>query len=44
MEIHKGLISILYQDYFAIGAKLTNEINKDLYKLEPYDIHMILQL
>lgn len=30
--------------YFAIGAKLTNEINKDLYELEPYDIHMILQL
>ncbi|KRU28219.1 GNAT family acetyltransferase [Clostridium sporogenes] len=30
--------------YFAIGAKLTNEINKDLYKLEPYDIHMVLQL
>lgn len=30
--------------YFAMGAKLTNEINKDLYKLEPYDIHMILQL
>lgn len=30
--------------YFAIGAKLTNEINKDLYELEPYDIHMVLQL
>lgn len=29
--------------YFAIGAKLTNEINKDLYELEPYDIHMILK-
>ncbi|APF27785.1 acetyltransferase family protein [Clostridium sporogenes] len=30
--------------YFAIGAKLANEINKDLYELEPYDIHMVLQL
>jgi len=30
--------------YFAIGAKLTNKINKDLYELEPYDIHMILEL
>jgi len=30
--------------YFAMGAKLTNEINKDLYELEPYDIHMMLQL
>ncbi|KNF09077.1 acetyltransferase, GNAT family [Gottschalkia purinilytica] len=30
--------------YFAIGAKVTNEINKELYELEPYDIHMILEL
>ncbi|WP_027634264.1 GNAT family N-acetyltransferase [Clostridium hydrogeniformans] len=30
--------------YSALGAKLTNEINKDLYELEPYDIHMILEL
>ncbi|NFD76749.1 N-acetyltransferase, partial [Clostridium botulinum] len=25
-------------------AELTNEINTDLYELEPYDIHMVLQL
>ncbi|WP_291581663.1 GNAT family N-acetyltransferase [Clostridium sp. UBA6640] len=30
--------------YFAIGAKLANEINKELYELEPYDIHMVLEL
>lgn len=30
--------------YFAVGAKLTNEINKGLYELEPYDIHMIMEL
>lgn len=30
--------------YFAMGAKLTEEINKDLYELEPYDIHMVLEL
>jgi len=30
--------------YFAVGAKLTDEINKELYELEPYDIHMILEL
>ncbi len=30
--------------YFAVGAKLTNEINKELYELEPYDIHMVLEL
>ncbi|MCR2044273.1 GNAT family N-acetyltransferase [Anaerosalibacter massiliensis] len=30
--------------YFAIGAKVTSEINKDLYELEPYDIHMVLKL
>ncbi|MBU5484988.1 GNAT family N-acetyltransferase [Clostridium sp. MSJ-11] len=30
--------------YFAMGAKVTNEINKDLYELEPCDIHMVLQL
>lgn len=30
--------------YFAVGAKLTDEINEELYKLEPYDIHMVLEL
>jgi len=30
--------------YFAVGSKLTNEINKELYELEPYDIHMVLEL
>ncbi len=30
--------------YFAVGAKLTNEIDKDLYELEPEDIHMALEL
>jgi GNAT superfamily N-acetyltransferase len=30
--------------YFAIGAKLTDEINRDLYELEPNDIHMVLKL
>lgn len=30
--------------YFAMGAKLANEINKELYELEPYDIHMVLEL
>lgn len=30
--------------YFAIGAKLASEINKELYELEPYDIHMVLEL
>lgn len=30
--------------YFSVGAKLTNGIIKDLYKLEPLDIHMVLEL
>lgn len=30
--------------YLAIGAKLTDEIDKDLYELEPEDIHMVLEL
>nr|WP_243129208.1 GNAT family N-acetyltransferase [Hathewaya massiliensis] len=30
--------------YFVMGARLTKKINKDLYELEPYDIHMELEL
>ena len=30
--------------YLAIGAKVTGEIDDELYGLEPYDIHMELEL
>lgn len=30
--------------YMAIGAKVTGEIDKELYESEPYDIHMELEL
>lgn len=30
--------------YFAIGAEVTTEVNKELFDLEPYDIHMVLEL
>ena len=30
--------------YFALGARVTNDINRELFDLEPLDIHMILDL
>ncbi|MGH4124138.1 MAG: GNAT family N-acetyltransferase [Clostridium sp.] len=30
--------------YLAMGARVTDEIDKELYELEPYDIHMELNL
>ncbi len=30
--------------YSALGAKITGEINKSLFELEPFDIHMTLDL
>ncbi|CAM2991977.1 GNAT family N-acetyltransferase [Hathewaya histolytica] len=30
--------------YFYMGAKVASEVNKELYELEPYDIHMVLEL
>lgn len=30
--------------YFALGDKITGEINKSLFELEPFDIHMALDL
>ena len=30
--------------YLTMGARLTDEIDKELYELEPYDIHMELDL